>query len=60
MYLLSFILVLGITFAMCLVVAMIKMIIAEVGLTFFITFLLIVACVFLFATEAGKEEEDGE
>lgn len=57
MYLVGFIFVFGITMAMCLVVAIIKLIIAEVGVTFFATFLLIVSTLFLLVLRDKENEK---
>lgn len=57
MYLVGFIFVFGITMAMCLVVAIIKLIIAEVGVAFFATFLLIVSTLFLLVLRDKENEK---
>ena len=56
MYLAGFIFVLGCTLAMCVVVALIKLVIAEVGVTFFTIFLIIVSALFLLVI--GDKEND--
>ena len=57
MYLARFIFVLGCTLAMCVVVALIKLIIAEVGITFFTIFLVIISALYLLVmNDKGNDE----
>ena len=57
MYLAGFIFVLGCTLAMCVVVALIKLIIAEVGITFFTIFLVIISALYLLVmNDKGNDE----
>lgn len=56
MYLVGFIFVFGITLLMCFAVAIIKWIMAQVGVAFFTTFLLIVTALFLLVAR-DKEDE---